>query len=158
MEGAAPAGGEIYEAEFTWVAFFCCLTAASGGALFGYDNGAHSIPVIVPRVSSPTPGLLKSLPDCDRSGVFSACLCAAVSCAACTGVMGGVTSMNGFLNDYFPSVAANQAAVNTVGNLYCQYDSATLQLMTSSLFIAGACTELSGTTGTVINNARRHAS
>lgn len=35
----------------------------------------------------------------------------------------GVTSMDGFLDDYFPSVAANQAAVNTVGNLYCQYDS-----------------------------------
>lgn len=31
--------------------------------------------------------------------------------------------MDGFLDDYFPSVAANQAAVNTVGNLYCQYDS-----------------------------------
>lgn len=31
--------------------------------------------------------------------------------------------MDGFLDDYFPSVAANQATVNTVGNLYCQYDS-----------------------------------
>lgn len=61
--------------------------------------------------------------------------------------MGGVTSMDGFLDDYFPSVAANQAATNTVGNLYCQYDSQILQLMTSVLFIAGACTELSGTTG-----------
>jgi len=28
-----------YNADFTWVAFFCCLIAASGGALFGYDNG-----------------------------------------------------------------------------------------------------------------------
>ena len=55
--------------------------------------------------------------------------------------------MNGFLDDYFPKVAANQAAVNTVGNLYCQYNSNTLQLMTSVLFIAGACCELSGTTG-----------
>ena len=40
MEGAAPGGNDNYEAEFTWTAFFCCLTAASGGALFGYDNGA----------------------------------------------------------------------------------------------------------------------
>lgn len=31
--------------------------------------------------------------------------------------------MDGFLDDYFPSVAAKQATVNTVGNLYCQYDS-----------------------------------
>lgn len=41
MEGAALGGDDNYEAEFTWVAFFCCLTAASGGALFGYDNGEH---------------------------------------------------------------------------------------------------------------------
>ena len=31
--------------------------------------------------------------------------------------------MDGFLDDYFPSVAAKQTAINTVGNLYCQYDS-----------------------------------
>ena len=64
-----------------------------------------------------------------------------------TGVMGGVTSMDGFLQDYFPSVAAQQASVNTPGNLYCQYDSQTLQLMTSVLFISGAITEITGTTG-----------
>ena len=56
--------------------------------------------------------------------------------------------MDGFLDDYFPSVAAKQSEVNTVGNLYCQYDSQTLQLMTSVLFIAGAICELTGTTGT----------
>ncbi len=65
------------------------------------------------------------------------------------GVMGGVTSMNGFLNNYFPSVLEKQNTVNTVGNLYCQYDSQTLQLMTSVLFISGAICELTGTTGIV---------
>lgn len=40
MEGAIGDGAvEGYNAQFTWTAFFCCLTAASGGALFGYDNG-----------------------------------------------------------------------------------------------------------------------
>ena len=63
--------------------------------------------------------------------------------------MGGVTSMNGFLDKYFPSVAAKQSSTNTPGNLYCQYDSQTLQLMTSVLFIAGAITEITGTTGTL---------
>ena len=63
------------------------------------------------------------------------------------GVMGGVTSMNGFLQSYFPSVLERQNSVNTVGNLYCQYDSQTLQLMTSVLFISGAICELTGTTG-----------
>ena len=41
MEGGVGSGGggEGYQAQFTWTAFLCCLTAASGGALFGYDNG-----------------------------------------------------------------------------------------------------------------------
>ena len=64
-----------------------------------------------------------------------------------TGVMGGVTSMDGFLDKFFPSIKAREAEVPTVHNLYCQYNSQTLQLMTSSLFIAGAVCELSGTTG-----------
>lgn len=44
MFNLAAGGGNVqgYNAEFTWVAFFCCLIAASGGALFGYDNGEHS--------------------------------------------------------------------------------------------------------------------
>ena len=41
-------------------------------------------------------------------------------------------------------------ALLIAGNLYCQYNSATLQLMTSTLFIAGAICELSGTTGALL--------
>lgn len=55
--------------------------------------------------------------------------------------------MDGFLDRFFPSVKAREAEVPTVNNLYCTYNSQTLQLMTSSLFIAGAVCELSGTTG-----------
>ncbi len=80
---------------------------------------------------------------------FSVCLFVHISLGS-AGVMGGVTSMNGFLNNYFPSVLEKQNAVNTVGNLYCQYDSQTLQLMTSVLFISGAICELTGTTGIVV--------
>lgn len=61
--------------------------------------------------------------------------------------MGGVTSMDGFLTKFFPSVQARSKLTPTVNNLYCQFNSQTLQLMTSSLFIAGAVCELSGTTG-----------
>ena len=45
MLNLAAGGGnvQVYNAEFTWVAFFCCLIAASGGALFGYDNGTCAI-------------------------------------------------------------------------------------------------------------------
>ena len=77
---------------------------------------------------------------------FSVCLFVHISLRF-AGVMGGVTSMNGFLNNYFPSVLEKQNTVNTVGNLYCQYNSQTLQLMTSVLFISGAICELTGTTG-----------
>ena len=45
MEGAIGDGAvDGYNAQFTWTAFFCCLTAASGGALFGYDNGTPFAP------------------------------------------------------------------------------------------------------------------
>ena len=45
MEGAIGDGAvEGYNAQFTRTAFFCCLTAASGGALFGYDNGMSFAP------------------------------------------------------------------------------------------------------------------
>lgn len=64
-----------------------------------------------------------------------------------TNLMGGVTSMDGFLDKFFPSIKKREAETPTVHNLYCQYNSQTLQLMTSSLFIAGAICELSGTTG-----------
>lgn len=47
MYNLAAGGGNVekgvYNAEFTWVVFWCCLIAASGGALFGYDNGKHEI-------------------------------------------------------------------------------------------------------------------
>ncbi len=55
--------------------------------------------------------------------------------------------MDGFLDKFFPSIKKREAETPTVHNLYCQYNSQTLQLMTSSLFIAGALCELSGTTG-----------
>lgn len=84
-----------------------------------------------------------------RPLAFSVCLFVHISLVS-AGVMGGVTSMNGFLNNYFPSVLEKQNTVNTVGNLYCQYDSQTLQLMTSVLFISGAICELTGTTGIVV--------
>ncbi|DBB00261.1 TPA: Transcription factor stp1 [Trebouxia sp. C0004] len=111
MFNLAGGGGNVqgYNADFTWVAFFCCLIAASGGALFGYDNG----------------------------------------------VMGGVTSMDGFLDKFFPSIKKREAETPTVHNLYCQYNSQTLQLMTSSLFIAGALCELSGTTAWLSRNHGR---
>ena len=66
--------------------------------------------------------------------------------------MGGVISMDGFLDKFFPTLAAEQAAYaqQTAGDvtarLYCAFDSAILQLMTSVLFLAGTVCEVTGTT------------
>ncbi len=49
MFNLAGGGGKVqgYNAEFTSVAFLCCLIAASGGALFGYDNGTSNSSISV---------------------------------------------------------------------------------------------------------------
>lgn len=57
------------------------------------------------------------------------------------GVTGGVTSMQSFLEDFWPSVAHHK---DTSSSPYCKYSDPTLELFTSSLFLAGACTALIG--------------
>ncbi|KAK9914909.1 hypothetical protein WJX75_002176 [Coccomyxa subellipsoidea] len=100
MAGGAVAGDseKAYTANFTWYMFFSCTVAASGGALFGWDNG----------------------------------------------VTGGVVSMKGFLEKFFPDILTRETT--QVGDLYCTYDDQRIQWFTSSLFLAGAATEISGTT------------
>ncbi|KAJ3702871.1 hypothetical protein LUZ61_006576 [Rhynchospora tenuis] len=51
------------------------------------------------------------------------------------GVSGGVTSMNDFLKEFFPTVY-HIKHVNKESN-YCKYDNQWLQLFTSSLYMAG---------------------
>lgn len=99
MAASTGATDQSYTANFTWYMFFSCVVAASGGALFGWDNG----------------------------------------------VTGGVVSMKGFLEKFFPDVLSRETT--QVGNLYCTYDDQRIQWFTSSLFLAGAATEISGTTG-----------
>ena len=66
--------------------------------------------------------------------------------------------MDGFLDKFFPTIKQRESETPTVHNLYCQYNSQTLQLMTSSLFIAGALCELSGTTGKLKSLINEYAS
>ncbi|XP_011624624.1 sugar transport protein 4 [Amborella trichopoda] len=51
------------------------------------------------------------------------------------GISGGVTSMDVFLKDFFPSVYTNMK--ETHENQYCKFDSQLLTTFTSSLYIAG---------------------
>ncbi|CAK9181306.1 unnamed protein product [Ilex paraguariensis] len=51
------------------------------------------------------------------------------------GISGGVTSMDSFLKKFFPSVYKKQKA-DTSKNQYCMFDSQTLTMFTSSLYLA----------------------
>ncbi|XP_061983336.1 sugar carrier protein C-like [Populus nigra] len=56
------------------------------------------------------------------------------------GISGGVTSMPSFLRKFFPSVYRKQQ--DSITNKYCQYDSQTLTMFTSSLYLAALLASL----------------
>ncbi|XP_020195024.1 sugar transport protein MST4-like [Aegilops tauschii subsp. strangulata] len=85
---ARPSGME-FEAKITPMVVTSCVTAATGGLMFGYDIG----------------------------------------------VSGGVTSMEDFQREFFPTVLRKSR--KNKGSNYCRYDSQGLQLFTSSLYLAG---------------------
>jgi sugar porter (SP) family MFS transporter len=57
------------------------------------------------------------------------------------GISGGVTSMDSFLKKFFPSVYDKQKA-DTSTNQYCKFDSQTLTMFTSSLYLAALCSSI----------------
>ncbi|CAK9327396.1 unnamed protein product [Citrullus colocynthis] len=63
------------------------------------------------------------------------------------GISGGVTSMDSFLKKFFPSVFRKKHK-NETSNQYCQYDSETLTLFTSSLYLAALLSSLVASTVT----------
>uniref|UniRef100_A0A803Q664 Major facilitator superfamily (MFS) profile domain-containing protein n=1 Tax=Cannabis sativa TaxID=3483 RepID=A0A803Q664_CANSA len=52
------------------------------------------------------------------------------------GISGGLTSMDSFLNQFFPSVYAKQNSMTISDDQYCKFDSQLLTLFTSSLYVA----------------------
>ncbi|KAL2253235.1 sugar carrier protein C [Sesamum indicum] len=63
------------------------------------------------------------------------------------GISGGVTSMDSFLEKFFPSVFRKQKADDTT-NQYCKFDSQTLTMFTSSLYLAALLSSLVASTVT----------
>ncbi|CAL5411144.1 unnamed protein product [Camellia sinensis] len=63
------------------------------------------------------------------------------------GISGGVTSMDSFLQKFFPSVYEKQKADNST-NQYCKFDSFTLTMFTSSLYLAALLSSLVASTVT----------
>ncbi|KAG6472963.1 hypothetical protein ZIOFF_070443 [Zingiber officinale] len=53
------------------------------------------------------------------------------------GISGGVTSMDPFLEKFFPAVHANMSGAGAHASNYCKFDSQLLTAFTSSLYIAG---------------------
>ncbi|KAL2484023.1 Sugar transport protein 1 [Forsythia ovata] len=63
------------------------------------------------------------------------------------GVSGGVTTMDSFLKKFFPSVYRKQNADKST-NQYCKFDSQTLTMFTSSLYLAALLSSLVASTVT----------
>ncbi|CAI9087627.1 OLC1v1021745C1 [Oldenlandia corymbosa var. corymbosa] len=63
------------------------------------------------------------------------------------GISGGVTSMDSFLKKFFPTVFRKKND-DTSTNQYCKFDSETLTMFTSSLYLAALCSSLVASTVT----------
>ncbi|KAK4260947.1 hypothetical protein QN277_004005 [Acacia crassicarpa] len=62
------------------------------------------------------------------------------------GVSGGVTSMDSFLEKFFPSVYAREAGMKPSSNQYCKFNSQILTLFTSSLYLTALISGLGAST------------
>ncbi|KAM7257141.1 hypothetical protein ACFE04_016153 [Oxalis oulophora] len=58
------------------------------------------------------------------------------------GISGGVTSMDPFLQKFFPKVYAKESSAKPSDDQYCKFDSETLTLFTSSLYLAALASSL----------------
>lgn len=106
-----------YGGKMTALVVVSCIMAAMGGVIFGYDIGI--------------------------SGLCSLSFCYLFSILTILMVIisllideGGVTSMEPFLNKFFPEVSRKMKEDTKISN-YCKFDSQLLTSFTSSLYIAG---------------------
>uniref|UniRef100_A0A251VHX9 Putative major facilitator, sugar transporter-like, Major facilitator superfamily domain protein n=1 Tax=Helianthus annuus TaxID=4232 RepID=A0A251VHX9_HELAN len=71
--------------------------------------------------------------------VFITCLvaaCGGLIFGYDIGISGGVTSMTPFLKEFFPDVYKKESEIKASSNQYCKFNSATLTMFTSSLYLA----------------------
>ncbi|KAG8476541.1 hypothetical protein CXB51_033502 [Gossypium anomalum] len=82
---------------------------------------------------------VKNYPGKFTSKVFFTCIVAAsggLIFGYDLGISGGVTSMDSFLEKFFPKVYRKEISVKPSDDQYCKFDSQTLTLFTSSLYLA----------------------
>ncbi|CAB4306354.1 unnamed protein product [Prunus armeniaca] len=92
----------------------------------------------MPAVGIPTSGNNKEYVGNLTPYVLATCIVAAMGGLIFgydIGISGGVTSMDSFLKKFFPAVYRKKEEDKTT-NQYCQYDSQTLTMFTSSLYLA----------------------
>ncbi|KAL4308073.1 hypothetical protein GQ457_01G035160 [Hibiscus cannabinus] len=121
MAGGGSGSGKHYAANFTSKVVLACIVAASGGLIFGYDLG----------ISGTICSFMVIIEDCfvwkwNIEGIF----CKLINSA------GGVTSMDPFLEKFFPKVYRKEMSVQPSDDQYCKFDSQILTLFTSSLYLA----------------------
>ncbi|TYJ06562.1 hypothetical protein E1A91_A12G242300v1 [Gossypium mustelinum] len=86
-----------------------------------------------------TSGSVKNYPGKFTLKVFVTCIVAAsggLIFGYDLGISGGVTSMDSFLEKFFPKVYRKEISVKPSDDQYCKFDSQTLTLFTSSLYLA----------------------
>lgn len=117
--GIAPASGRKYPGKLTLFVLVTCIVAAMGGLIFGYDIGIS--------------GTLSTLNKTRYT--FIVLYCISVNIISCSG---GVTSMAPFLERFFPSVYRKEELDAGSTNQYCKFNSQTLTMFTSSLYLAAS--------------------
>ncbi|RZS08300.1 hypothetical protein BHM03_00039258, partial [Ensete ventricosum] len=118
MAGGAivnPGGGKEYPGKLTLFVFLTCVVAATGGLIFGYDIGISGVISIY--------------------SLFDLLFLSAFGSDVGWGWVGGVTSMDSFLEKFFPEVYRKEKK-DTSTNQYCKFDSQLLTTFTSSLYLA----------------------
>ncbi|KAK6263041.1 hypothetical protein QUC31_008857 [Theobroma cacao] len=87
----------------------------------------------------PSAGSVKNYPGNFTSKVLSTCIIAATGGLIFgydLGISGGVTSMDPFLEKFFPEVYKKEISTKPSDDQYCKFDSQVLTLFTSSLYLA----------------------
>ncbi|RWW05610.1 hypothetical protein GW17_00031101 [Ensete ventricosum] len=101
--------------KLTLFVFLTCVVAATGGLIFGYDIGISGVISIY--------------------SLFDLLFLSAFGSDVGWGWVGGVTSMDSFLEKFFPEVYRKEKK-DTSTNQYCKFDSQLLTTFTSSLYLA----------------------
>nr|KAJ0213968.1 hypothetical protein LSAT_V11C400179380 [Lactuca sativa] len=123
----------------------------TGDSSFSKSNGSSGKQIVMAGGGIPTStGGDKAYPGNLTLYVTFTCVVAAMGGLIFgydIGISGGVTSMNPFLQKFFPSVYRKQIE-DTSTNQYCKFDSQILTMFTSSLYLAALVSSLVASTVT----------